>query len=569
MSSTTRGLGWLACAALTGGPLVNLSAQSAATDLPQPISELPRFTLRQIVSGSSDPVSRIPGPWLRAARAAQPESLTLARYHKVARLSGVAPLEGSALSSERSQHMMGLYRRTELIQAVHQTMIAIRASLPVEGTRRQFDQLFRPHGEWVVDLHQAVLDWARSRAPGMQWRSAQPALAAVRWLDPYDSLTPEAIPRAVYGLSLLGASDSLGLATVSADMRRADSASAAAVELLLLGYKVSQRWYIDALGFFLTQPWVPDQGREQSLSDFVGDDWRRLIGNEFPEMLRAPEIQVRLFGHPQAVPHYGVPTALFRRLVVVQNRTGRTWLDRHGEAGLLRTLRLLPVGDTSLVVLQAGSQRLRLTTVPRQSRESLNGFLEPSDVIAIEPGYPPLLALGTIVHEWQHLLFRRIQLGRFSSTIASGDLSFVELPGLDPYLAEGFAEWSSERILQRLHARWPLLALGEMEKRAALSSERLEDQHSLGYALVAALAQALGDSARTTRLLLANAESPAGIAAQRELKLAWKPYAWAADQVSAVPARRILIPEVTFSVEDGFPDVITSRIIVPAPRTPR
>ena len=41
----------------------------------------------------------------------------------------------------------------------------------------------------------------------------------------------------------------------------------------------------------------------------------------------------------------------------------------------------------------------------------------------------------------------------------------VELPGIEPYLAEGFAEWSTERILAPLVARWPLLALGELEKR--------------------------------------------------------------------------------------------------------
>ncbi len=89
--------------------------------------------------------------------------------------------------------------------------------------------------------------------------------------------------------------------------------------------------------------------------DLVGSDWRRVAGATSPAR-QPPEIQARLFGHPQAVPHYGVPGALFRRLVVAENRMARTWLERYGEAGLLRTLRLLPAGDTSLVVLQAGAQ---------------------------------------------------------------------------------------------------------------------------------------------------------------------------------------------------------------------
>jgi hypothetical protein len=35
----------------------------------------------------------------------------------------------------------------------------------------------------------------------------------------------------------------------------------------------------------------------------------------------------------------------------------------------------------------------------------------------------------------------------------------------------------------------------------------------------------------------------------------------------SIPPRRILIPEVTFTVEDGFPDLVVSRILVPATRT--
>ncbi len=155
----------------------------------------------------------------------------------------------------------------------------------------------------------------------------------------------------------------------------------------------------------------------------------------------------------------------------------------------------------------------------------MNGFLEPGDVIAIEPGYSPLLAIGTIVHEWQHLLFRRLQLDRFAAALATRDSTFVELPGLEPYLAEGFAEWSSERILEPLHARWPLLALGELEKRAGLSSGTLEDQHSLGYALVTTLAAALRDPARTTTCCSATRSIRAGSPAQPALKQAWKSYA--------------------------------------------
>jgi hypothetical protein len=33
--------------------------------------------------------------------------------------------------------------------------------------------------------------------------------------------------------------------------------------------------------------------------------------------------------------------------------------------------------------------------------------------------------------------------------------------------------------------------------------------------------------------------------------------------VFAAPASRVLIPETTFTIEDGYPDVVATRILVP------
>lgn len=547
----------------------NLAAQ--APDYYRPTArslELPRFTIREIVTGSNDTLTRIPGAWLAAATAEGPESLALSDYHRVAALSGLTPLEGKALGSDRLQHVAGLYRRKELVEASRQTLAAIRTSLPDDTTRARFDRLFHPSNEWVVDLHDAALQWSRGRASEITWGSALRALAAAHWLELRDSTTLEAVPRALYGLRVLAQTDSAAFAKVNSDMARADSSSAAAVRLLLKGYAESERWYTEALQFFLTQPWVSDKAQRRSLADYVREDWHAVEGGRAPAEVPLPELRARIFGYPQAVPHYGVPTELFQRLVVVHNSTARDWLRQHGEPALLRTLRLLPPGDTSLAFLQVGPDAIRLTTLPRHSRESLNGFLEPGDAIAIDPGYSPLLALGTVVHEWQHLLFRRQQLKAFASLLATRSTPLLDLPGIEPYLAEGFAEWSSERILAPLRERWPLLGLGELEKRAGLGSEDVDDQHSVGYALVRALENAVGNAPSTTRLLLANAEHPALIARRPAMLQAWKRYARAPDRVLSIPARRILIPEITFTVEDQFPDVIASRILVPAARKP-
>ena len=531
-----------------------------------PSPELPRFTLRQIVTGSTDTLRRIPGAWLRAAMEAQPESLARARYHTVAGLSGVAALQGKALESERFQHTMGLYRRQELTSAAARTLEAIRRSIPDDSTRARFDRIFRSRGNWIVDLHDAVLAWAQTRSPGMTWSRATPALAAVRWLDPKDSLTSEAVPRAIYGLMLLAATDSTALAAIESDMIRADAVSAEAVRLLLGGYAEGRRWYADALGFFVAQPWIPDGAQGQSLAGLVHREWGLLTGTSGLAGLKVPAIRPHVFGYPQAVPQYGVPAELFRRLIVPENGTAHHWLQRHGQAALLRALRWLPPGDTSLVVLQVGSETIRLTTAPRQSRESLNGFLEPADAIAIDPGYSPLLALGAVVHEWQHLLFRRRQLEAFAQSLQRDPLTVVELPGVEPLLAEGFAEWTTERILEPLQSWWPLLALGELEKRAGLVSNGRDDQHSTGYALVETLAATLDDPAKTARLLLSYPEEPADIAQLPELRRAWKKYGRERDHRLPSPPRRVLIPEVTFTVEDGYPDVVASRILMPAIR---
>ena len=547
----------------------NLAGQAPESYHQSGSLDLPRFTVREIITGSNDTLSRIPGTWLRAAMAEEPDSVTLAGYQEVASLSGVAPLDRKALGSDRLQHVTGLYRRQELIEASRRTLAAIRGSIIDDTTRARFDHLFHPGDQWIVDLHDAALAWGRSRDPELTWGSAEAALATAHWLDREDSTAVEAVPRALYGLRVLAATDSAAFLRVMSDMRRADSASAAAVRMLLSGYVQSQKWYTDVLQFFLTQRWVPDGARRRSLADYVREDWRQVKISGVAEGAPLPILRARIFGYPQAVPHYGVPTVLFRHLVLTQNSPARSWLRRNGEAALLQTLRLLPPGDTSPIFLQTGMEAIRLTTLPRHSRESLNGFLEPNDLIAIDPGYSPLLALGTVVHEWQHLLFRRKQLEAFAGALPVGPASLVELPGIEPYLAEGFAEWSSERILAPARARWPLLGLGELEKRAGLASEDADDQHSVGYALVRALAAAMRDHQSTTRLLLEHAERPASIASRPALLRAWKRYNRAPDRVFRVPPRKILIPEVTFTVEDGFPDVIASRIVIPKARKPR
>jgi hypothetical protein len=461
---------------------------------------------------------------------------------------------------------MGLYHRTEMLAASERTLESIRAAISSDTVRAVFDRIFRPRGRWTVDLHEAALAWAASRTPGLRWTDARRALIGARWLP---ATTPdsdvEALPRALYALAVMSATDSSAYAAAVASMTRADPASAGVVLTLLKGYTEAQRWYADALGFFLAERWMPEDGG-RSIQDYVREEWRRLGSPEVEAPL--PRIETRWFGYPQAVPQYGVPSELFSQLVRPDNPAGLDWLQQKGEAELLRTLRRLPQGDSTRTFLRTSRETLRLTTVPRQSRESLNGFLEPEDAIVIDPGYSPLLAVGAVVHEWQHLLFRRQQLERFADSLSRPDSLSLRLPGLEPHLAEGFAEWSSQRILLPIASRWPLLILGELEKRADLTRHGPDDQHTLGYALVEALATALGRPARAAQMLLRHADDPAAVFREPALRKAWAAYHGAADKSLPAPRYQALIPEVTFTVDDGFPDVVATRILVPLTNAP-
>src|SRR5215208_3957369 len=349
----------LAMSLLTGAASPN-EAQ-AQSRYPMEASSLPRFTLREILSGRNDSLFHIPGEWVRAATAARPESLAFLTYVSAAARSGIVPLDGATLPAQRYQHVMGLYRRAELRGATRRTLESIRSAIPSDSTRARFDSIFHPRGEWFLDLHDAAIAWARVRAPHFSLDSVRQALFAAGLLPRNDSsFAAESVARALYGLTVLAANDSAGFAIVRDDLHRGGAGPAAAVLFLLDGYLESQRWFAAALRFFLIEPWAPAGRAGFSLGDFVRQEWQQVQaappGSETP----TPEIRIRLFGYPQAVPHYGVPPVLFDRLVRSENQSANQWLASHGRSALLHALRWLPSGDTTLALLQVGGQTVRL-----------------------------------------------------------------------------------------------------------------------------------------------------------------------------------------------------------------
>lgn len=542
-ASTLRGI----ASADSGAPRIWTAAPLSPGVEYYPV--LPLFTLRQVIAGRGGLQLRLPGPWVAAARAAAPDADS-AGYARLAAAAGIAELRSETLASVAPLRAMGVARRAELAIAARATLAAMRAQMPASESAA-FDRIFRPRGAWRLDLHDAALAEARAGSPALTLDQAAPALVAIG-LAPADP-EPEAIALALYRLHALAAHDSAGIGELRSQMHRASPASASAVDLLLRGYASGAQWHVSALRFLLTARWIADVAGPRSVADLMAAAWRGAT-----DSAPVPVIQPRVFGYPQAIPRYGVSAVLFDRVITAENWSAEQWLQRHGRSALLESLQLMASDLGEAASIEAGGETFRLTSVQRQSTEATNGFLEPRDAIQVDPGYTPLLALGAVVHEWQHLVFER---QRRDALRATGEIMI--LPATDPFIAEGLAEWRTERLLAPLAERFPLLGLGEIEKRRRLGLVSGSEQHVLGYAMVRALAAVIPDERRLLALLLSAAADPRAVVRAPEVRRAWARFGGPEVVISA-PSRRVLIPETRFTIEDRFPDVTATRILIPA-----
>jgi hypothetical protein len=508
---------------------------------------LPRFTLRQLISGRRDTLSQLPGMWLAAARHDSPDFR--ARYDALARGAGLRTLGEDALLHAGPQRALGLADRDAMVAASRATLGKIRDQIPSAAIRASFDRVFRPRGTWLVDVHDAALAFAQAASPQTSFADARLALTAVGWLSPDSAGTDTQVMAALYRLHGLMNTDSALVNSLLQGMQRADPIHATPAIFLFRAYDAADQWHSAALRFLLAAQWIGGGGSATSIAEMMRASW----GDSLP----TPVIESHYFGSPQAVPRYGVPAPLFGRLVRADNWSAARWLERHHEAGLLDALRLLPAGFASDAELATPDEVFRLTTVRREAESRDNGFLEPHDAIEVDAGYMPLLALAAAVHEWEHLAFeyhRRLRDARDTSAT-------VILRGADPYVAEGVAEWRTDQLLSPLAERFPLLLAGEAEKRTRLAADTTEP-HALGYLLVRALAAAVPDPATRLQLLLAAADDPASVTSDRSVASAWAAYRSSPGFSYGGTGRRALIPETTFTVEDGFPDPVAVRVMV-------
>ena len=501
----------------------------------------PSFKLRQVVWGSSQSRFRIPGRWLAAiaAQGVTPESVR-ANYVELALASGLTPLTSDSLGAIGLYRAMGLYRREEMVKAAVRVLEQIRQGIASDTLAARFDYLFRPAGTWQVDIHDVALARARRALRTVTWESARPALAAAGLLPNGSPPELATIPLALYRLYALQTSDSLAYRVTLLRMLTPDPESRSAVLALLEGYDSAAQWYVAALRLLLEHPVFDSR---TSIADRVATFWR--------QPARVPEIQARIYGYPEGAARVGADSFLVRRLVQPLNAPAQEWWARHRAPDLLTALHRLPPlpGHT---YLELPGQRYRVTSIGQAAAESFSGFLESRDLILLDPSYEPLLALGTLVHEWQHLLHEHL---RDSAGVFPAGGS-VRLTQLNPYLAEGLAEWAAEQILLPLSERYPLLRLGEAEKRLSLVED---DPHVLGYAMVRAVSIALRDPHSTVMLLLKAGTDPALVLRDPRVASAWRGLT-APDR--SIPRRGgiNLIPETSFQLIDEEPDVLETHI---------
>jgi hypothetical protein len=510
----------------------------------------PRFTLAQVTGGAYEEARLVPGALIAAARSGDWLGALDREYARAAERARFPALGPERLVTDGPRRVRALVDRPVVLAASQRALEEIRARLlPADGAA--FDRVFRTKDGWRVELHQVAFQFARLRVSGLTWAMV---LEAIRAPMP-PGMDPEtAAVRALEALRTGG--DTTALAGLLPDARRRSGRDARIVGALIESYRAAEAWQREALRTLLVLRWVPSGDARRAPAELVRAGWAAAAPDDAARADSLPLIVTRHFADPQAVPRYGVPASLQARLVTADNWTAGAWLERHGFTGLLEVLHRLDWPPLEGVTYAEGREPIRLLSVPARGRESLNGFLEPRDAIAVEPAWVPVLALGAVVHEWVHLLYEGRRVDRRLARVASSPGAPLDLPPADPWLAEGVAEAWSAALLEPAVAAVPLLGVYEPEKRARLGRAAPDDPHVLGF-LVVRRALASSDTA-LARLL--DAPDLGAVAHDPALASAWREFRGAPDLRLPNPSRRFLVPETTFTVQDLVPDPVRATI---------
>ncbi len=504
----------------------------------------PRVLVHQLVIGRDDSLALFSDLW--RARTLSREAL-LAEHAALARDAGLPVGDLPSIVARAQPMILGLDATGRAV--ARRVLEGIAASPAADET---FRALFRDRdGRWRLDLHDVA--WAAAaRALGQREVSRDTvaaALAAIGALGGSDVDSLEVFHAAWLLWERQRAEPALvrALLDSATDARRPGQR---AVRALMAGYDVALAWWPQAVAWLMEHPWLRTGDTWSAPTGLVARFWEA-------DTLAMPDLEPRFFGVVQAVPVIGT-AALGRDLMRPGNAIGTEYLEatlgRREAMGLWRQLDFI---EPTPLRLTLGPQTMVLASPAAITRSRLGGFLAFDDAIRIEPGIMPVFAVGTVVHEWQHLLFEAARLtGPDRPGIREADwgLRVVEA---DPWLGEGAAEWATEQVLLPAHEANPLFAAVEAEKRLAIGTGLPDDTHVLGYLLVRAAMNRIDSAAQLRRLLVARLHDPVGMAAALGL-------AGPSSIRIPRPNTLLVIPEVSFLLDGGVADGIQRRLIVPA-----
>ncbi|HEY4320265.1 MAG TPA: hypothetical protein VGM77_03720 [Gemmatimonadales bacterium] len=503
----------------------------------------PRMTFRELITGTTDTVERIPAAWLGVV----PDSATVeAEYRGLTSAIGIPPLDPANAADGSRRRLLGLGRDAR--GAAGRVLDAIAASPAADST---FRAIFAKGRGWRTSLAEVAVgeavhyevDFSIDRAgAGLVALGELPAESAhdtaailesgwrlwARWHPNREAIAAHAMPSRVGGLD--GGGD---------------------VHALIAGFDDATAWWLRAVRWLLSHAWLDTADGWRSPSQLMARFWG-------VDTLIAPELQVHPFGAMTAVPTVGVEH-VGRALIVPVNASAAEWLA----AGEMPTAITgwLPLRADPLPLVIAG-HHYDVVSPHSLAEARPAAMFGAHDAVGIDPGTSPLAAVATFMHEWHHLIAAAHRLAgpRPAAYTVNGDV--LRLREDDPWLAEGFAEWATDQTLAPVRGAAVLLRQGQAERRFALFGHDADDPHLLGYRLVRALAARMPAAAVRDRIVADMHDLP-GLA--RVAGLGGRGHV--AFRSLARPANASIIPEITFTWDDGAVLQPTRRLVIPSTRS--
>ncbi|MGH7582046.1 MAG: hypothetical protein ACREL5_02325 [Gemmatimonadales bacterium] len=500
----------------------------------------PRLTVRQLLLGNTTPRDTIPGRWLAAL---PPTSTIEAEVAAGERAAALPPIPARRRNARATQLMLGLGpfgREAEAGIIDH-----IAASPAGDAVFRSLFQTSRGRRTDIFDVLSG--EAAHYVSYGFELSAAARGLVAIGALaQPFDTA---AVRYAIWQLWAHMAGDTAALVRQLTPLEKTDAMAAGSVRAAVAGFDDAVEWWQRAVHWLLTRTWLrtPDGWRSpvQLMARFWGVD-----------SLPLPAIRPAHFGSADANPVIGV-AHIARYLVRADNASAAEWLTEGGGRDALAAWLPLHWGELPLTVSIAGHDEVVMSPGAEADSHPA-GFFGDSDAIRIDPAITPLAAIPVILHEWTHLIVAQRRLTGPRPLGLSATVTEVRLRHDDPWLAEGLAEWAADEMLQPAGTDGAWLRLTQAEKRLAIAGRDSLDPHVLGYRMVRAAAARLGP-VRTRDRLVAALDNARRAAAN----LGFAGGAGRAPLLLDLPVTSAVLPEVTFTWDDGVVFGMSRRLVVP------